>query len=104
SSGNVYAADFQHDLVQKYDKNGNWLMQWGGSTAPDCQKLDAPYGVAVDAANHIYVASSNIGVVKVFNADGSCVGSYGVRGTGALQLQQLRRVAVGTGATPKVYA
>lgn len=103
SAGNIYSADYRNNRVDKYSPTGTLLLQWGGATAPACQQVTAPYGVAVDQTNHIYVASSTLEVVKEFNADGSCVGSYGVPGTASNQVFQLRRVAVGAGTTPQVY-
>jgi sugar lactone lactonase YvrE len=63
-----------------------------------------PYGVDVDSSDHVYVASSDLEDIKEFNPDGSCVGTFGQSGKGASNLFQLRRVAVGFGPSPLVYA
>ena len=104
SLGNIYTADYRNDRVDKYSPTGSLLLQWGGASAPLCQQVPKPYGVAVDAANHVYVASSDLELVKEFNPDGSCVSTFGQKGTGSGQLVQLRRVAVGRGSSPLVYA
>jgi DNA-binding beta-propeller fold protein YncE len=102
--GRIYVADYRHDRVQVYDPNGNWLRSWGGAGSPTCQLIPRPYGVDVDAAGRIYVASSNKNQVKVFTTDGTCVKTIGRYGTTNTTLSQLRRVAVGAGADPLVYA
>jgi tripartite motif-containing protein 71 len=114
AAGNLYVADYRHNAIQKYSVGGTWpnltytwVKQWGGQGAsfPKCQQIPRPYGVAVDDAGRIYVAVSNVNLVKVFDGNGNCVtgGTYGVSGTGPNQVSQLRRVAVSTGADPTVY-
>ncbi len=104
SAGNIYTADYRGDRVDKYSPSGSLLLQWGGSGATTCHQVPRPYGVDVDAADHVYVASSNLEVIKDFNPDGSCVATFGTKGSGSGQLLQLRRVAVGPGASPLVFA
>ena len=70
----------------------------------------------MDANNNIYVASSELEVIKVFhvtagkvscaNLPGSspATNTIGTKGTGPNQIFQLRRVAVGAGSDPTVYA
>jgi sugar lactone lactonase YvrE len=103
SAGNIYTADYRSDRIDKYSPTGTLLLQWGGSTATTCHKVPRPYGVDVDAADHVYVASSNLELIKEFNPDGSCVATFGTKGSGAGQLLQLRRVAVGPGSSPLVF-
>src|SRR5207253_725584 len=69
-----------------------------------CDVWPRPYGVDVDDAGNVYVASSNFEVVTEFRPDGSCVKTFGQKGKGPKQLFQLRRVAVGSGSNPLVYA
>lgn len=104
AQGRIYVADYRHDRIQVYDANGSWLRSWGGAGSPTCQLIPRPYGVDVDAAGRIYVASSTRNQVKVFTTDGSCVGTIGRYGTTDTTLSQLRRVAVGGGPDPLVYA
>jgi len=113
-AGNLYVADYRHSAIQKYRVGGTWpnltytwVKQWGGkgSAFPKCLQIPRPYGVDVDDAGRVYVASSDLSVVKVFDSNGTCIagGTYGVHGAGAGQISQLRRVAVTSGANPKVY-
>jgi len=102
SQGNIYALDYRGHKVHKYNPAGTWLQSWGGETA--CQKITGPYGIAVDDQDRVYVASSNLNIIRVFTSDGVCIRSYGSNGTAANQFTQLRRVAVAHNtATPNVY-
>jgi len=58
----------------------------------------------VDDQGIVYVASSNNNLTRAFTATGTCVRTYGVSGTGELQVSQLRRVAVSPGPDPIVFA
>jgi tripartite motif-containing protein 71 len=116
SSGDIYTADYRGNKVDKYNSAGVFQKSWG--TTSGCQDVAKPYGVDVDANNHVYVASSNLEQVKVFDANGNClnVGTTGSNAIGtackspavcapnATKLFQLRRVAVGAGTSPLVYA
>jgi tripartite motif-containing protein 71 len=104
SNGNIYAADYRGGQIVKYSQTGTVLTTWGGTGAPTCQQIPKPYGVDVDDADHVYVASSNLEQVKSFMPNGSCLATFGTKGSGATQLLQLRRVAVGSGGSPLVYA
>jgi sugar lactone lactonase YvrE len=104
SHGNIYTADYRGGQVDKYSPTGGLILQWGGTGSIGCQLVPKPYGVDVDSSDHVYVASSDLEVIKEFNPDGSCVNAFGQSGKGSTQLFQLRRVAVGAGANPLVYA
>ena len=117
SSGDIFTADYRGNSVDMYSPAGKLLLRWGtGKGTPACEQVGQPYGVDIDANNNIYVASSELEVIKVFHVAGgrvSCAnlpGSMpatnviGTKGTAANQIFQLRRVAVGAGADPTVYA
>jgi DNA-binding beta-propeller fold protein YncE len=104
ANGTIFVADYRHDMIQVYDRSGTWLRSWGGSTASTCQQIPRPYGVDVDDAGVVYVATSNRNLVRAFGPLGGCVATYGVSGTGERQLSQLRRVAVSEGPDPVVFA
>lgn len=104
SQGNFYVADYRNDRINKYSPAGVLLTQWGGRNATTCQRIPRPYGVAVDDADHVYVAASNSNLIRSFNSDGSCIRTYGQNGFGTTQTSQLRRVAVGVGPAPLVYS
>jgi DNA-binding beta-propeller fold protein YncE len=114
AAGNLYVADYRHNAIHKYAVSGvwpnltyTWVKQWGGSGSAfaKCLQIPRPYGVAVDDAGQVYVAVSNQNLVKVFDGNGNCItgGTYGIGGSGANHVSQLRRVAVGAGPDPIVY-
>ncbi len=108
ADGNVYTADYRNNRINKYGPSGNTpILQWGGSNSADCHFVPKPYGVDIDDAGNVYVASSNLEVSKKFTSAGACVAgaTYGTKAGGLddTKIYQLRRVAVGAGASPKVY-
>ena len=102
SAGNIYVADYANDRIVKLNPTGGWLMTWGAHGSATGQFL-RPYGVAVDASNRIYVADSDNERIQKFTSTGGYLQSYGSKGSANGQFEQLRRVAVGTGAAPMVY-
>ena len=115
SAGDIYTADYRGNAVDKYGPTGTLITSWGAATG--CTDVAKPYGVDIDTAdtpNRVYVASSNLEQVKVFDTSGNClnVGATGSNAIGAAattsndptKLFQLRRVAVGAGSNPLIYA
>ena len=101
AAGNIYVADYRNHRINKYTPQGTFVKDWNGGKACSIPK---PYGVEVDDTGRIFVAASNNNLIRVFDANGSCLRTYGSNGHGPDQLSQLRRVAVGPGRTPQVYA
>ena len=54
SHGDIYVADFANDRMAKFGPTGKWLRNWGTKGAHNGQ-FARPYGVAVDATDHVYV-------------------------------------------------
>jgi DNA-binding beta-propeller fold protein YncE len=102
SNGNIYVADYGNDRIVKFGPGGNVITAWGSHGQADGQFL-RPYGVDVDAANNVYVADSDNERIQEFTTSGTHEANFGQPGTGANDFQQLRRVAVGPGASPNVY-
>ncbi len=55
--GDVYVTDTGNHRVQKFDREGNFITQWGGFGTTDGQ-FNFPYGIAVDHRGSIFVADS----------------------------------------------
>ncbi len=116
SFGNIFTADYRGNTVDMYSPTGKLLLRWGGIGAPACEQVGQPYGIDIDANNNVYVASSQLEVVKVFHVTSGTVSCanlpaaspltnvIGTKGSGPGQIFQLRRVAVGAGNNPLVYA
>ena len=67
--GNTYISDgYINSRVAKYDKDGNWVMQWGDrGTEPG--KMNTPT-IAADAQGNIYVGDRGDQRIQVFNGTG----------------------------------
>ena len=57
SQGDVYVTDAGNQRVQKFDREGNFITQWGGFGNGDGQ-FNFPYGIAVDARGSVFVVDS----------------------------------------------
>jgi DNA-binding beta-propeller fold protein YncE len=70
SAGNSYVSDgYINTRVAKYDKNGNWVKSWGEPGNQPGQFLQ-PHSIAVDSADHVYVADRGNRRIQVFDGDG----------------------------------
>jgi len=56
-AGDVYISDTGNQRIQKFDRDGNFLTQWGGFGNREGQ-FNFPYGVAVDAHGSVFVVDS----------------------------------------------
>jgi len=70
AAGNIYVSDgYINSRVAKYDKDGNWVMQWG-DRGSEPGKLNTPHSIASDAQGNIYVADRGNGRIQVFDGNG----------------------------------
>ncbi len=68
--GNIFISDgYINSRVAKYDKNGDWVKQFG-SYGKGVGELDTPHGIAADAQGNIYVADRANKRIQVFDGDG----------------------------------
>ncbi|MFO0774021.1 MAG: 6-bladed beta-propeller [Nitrospiraceae bacterium] len=56
-SGDVYVSDTGNHRIEKFDREGNFITQWGGFGNGSGQ-FNFPYGVAVDARGSVFVVDS----------------------------------------------
>jgi DNA-binding beta-propeller fold protein YncE len=115
SAGNVYVADQLNARVQKFGPDGTFLLMWGygvdnGSAMPQvctsgCQAglagpgpgqfaSASPAGVAVDAADNVYLADRNNHRIQKFTSGGAFLDEFGSFGSPEGQLSQPEGVAV----------
>jgi DNA-binding beta-propeller fold protein YncE len=67
--GDVYVTDSGNQRVQKFDREGNFITQWGGFGNGGVQ-FNFPYGIAVDARGSVFVVdSANTRVQQFMPAD-----------------------------------
>jgi DNA-binding beta-propeller fold protein YncE len=87
SSGNVYVADDENDRIQKFDRNGNLITQWGRKGIRDWSReteIDKeegrfyhPRGIAVDSKGYVYVADTGNNRIQKFDEDGVFIMQWG---------------------------
>ena len=68
SQGNLYVAEYgEWDRVQKFDADGNFLLQWGGHGSGPGQFL-RPQALKVDELDRVWVADACNHRIQVFDA------------------------------------
>lgn len=71
SDGNIYITDgYVNSRVAKYDKNGEWIKQWGEYGSGPGQ-LRVPHSIAIDRNNNIYVGDRSNTRVQVYDTEGN---------------------------------
>ncbi len=96
-AGNIYIADGigNTNRVAKFDKNGNFIRQWG-STGSGNGQFAGVKSLAVDAQGNVYVADVGNKRIQVFDADGNFKSQFGNIGTPLT-------MCMTTGATQYLY-
>jgi len=85
AAGNVYATLGEH--VLKFTSDGAFLTQWSGGS----QHL---HGIAIDAADHVYVSDVSNDRILKYTTDGTLLAQWGSLGSGDGQFNDPRGVAV----------
>jgi len=71
TQGNTFISDgYINSRVAKYDKNGDWVKQWGTFGSGPGQ-FNTPHSIAADAKGNIYVADRGNRRIQVFDPDGN---------------------------------
>jgi len=84
SQGNVYVIDGGNQRIQKFDKDGNFILMWGSQGAGDGQFLfhvpPAHYGsIAVDKEGNVYV-TDHFNRIQKFDSNGKFLMKFGETG------------------------
>ena len=70
TQGNIFISDgYINSRVAKFDKNGDWVKQWG-NPGSDPGQFNTPHSIASDAQGNIYVADRGNRRIQVFDPDG----------------------------------
>lgn len=87
AQGNLYVADTWNHRVQKFDTQGNFLLQWGrdglSSGPPNAGEQPmfwGPRAVAVGPDGRVYVVDTGNKRVQIFDTNGVYQGEFGTGG------------------------
>jgi tripartite motif-containing protein 71 len=78
SSGNLYVADTDNNLIKKFDSNGKCLAQWG-SFGNGNGEFYEPHGIAVDSSGNVYVADTDNYRIQKFDSNGTYIMQWGAK-------------------------
>jgi DNA-binding beta-propeller fold protein YncE len=92
-TGHVYVADSVDARIHKYDRNGQWLLAWGGR-GQGPESLTNPAAVAVDTQGRVYVADRGSHRLLRFDSDGRYLTVWGGMGLAAGEFIGPKVVAV----------
>ncbi len=68
--GDIFISDgYINSRVAKFDKNGDWVKQWG-EPGQGPGEFNTPHSIAADAEGNIYVADRGNRRIQVFDHDG----------------------------------
>jgi tripartite motif-containing protein 71 len=78
---NLYVIDGSNHRIQKFDRDGKFLLTWGSFGSADGQFIfrngaDHPGAIAVDSEGLVYVADYN-GFVQIFDGQGKFLRKWG---------------------------
>ncbi len=118
----VYVADTGNNRIQKFDRDGGYISQWGSKciisvgSSPPCVDPDgpdplalgdgqffSPGGIAVDLSGNVYVADSQNNRIQKFDNNGKFITTWGSYGFGDGKFRIAADVAVDPAGT-FVYA
>lgn len=96
--GRLYIADGLRLLIKVYDRNGNFLYQFGGKFGGGTDEFSGPQGMAVDRERGLlYVADRGNNRISVFDLQGSFL--YNIESKGGFVWVQY----IATDSQGKVY-
>lgn len=73
TEGNIFISDgYINSRVAKFDKNGNWVKQWG-ERGTKAGEFNTPHSIASDAKGNIYVADRANRRIQVFDPNGAFI-------------------------------
>jgi streptogramin lyase len=92
SEGNIWVADTENNRVEKFNKEGEYLSQFGKEGSGNGE-FKAPKGLAIDASGNIWVVDSGNDRVQKFNSKGEYLSKFGEKGSGEGQFNSPAGIA-----------
>jgi DNA-binding beta-propeller fold protein YncE len=88
--GNLYVAEYgEHDRIQKFSRDGQFLLQWGSHGTGHMQ-FRRPQNLAIDHSNQVWVVDACNHRIQVFDATGKHVRLVSIWGEMGSEPGQLR--------------
>jgi DNA-binding beta-propeller fold protein YncE len=81
SQERVYVTDEWLNRISVFDKDGNFLRQWGAAGS-DEGEFDGPSGIAIDPQDVLYIVDSRNHRVQKFTKEGLFLTTWGSLGSG----------------------
>jgi DNA-binding beta-propeller fold protein YncE len=91
SQGRLYVSDTGNKRIQVFDKDGNFIAQFGRSGTGDGE-FNEPVGVALDATGNIYVADTWNHRIQVFDPNYKFVRAWSVGAWEKLDVVHLQAI------------
>jgi DNA-binding beta-propeller fold protein YncE len=92
-NSDIYVVDQHNHRIQKFDKDGNFILMWGKNGSGDGE-FNFPYGIAIDSRGNVYVSDMNNNRIQKFTAGGVFIAKSGSYGTSEGQLKYPYGIAV----------
>ncbi|MCA9258923.1 MAG: hypothetical protein KDA61_06970 [Planctomycetales bacterium] len=100
SAGNMYVGEYgQNDRIQKFDPEGNYLLQWG-SLGEEPGQFRRPQNLDVDAFDRVWAVDACNHRVQVFDGEGRLQMVWGVEGSEPGQLYYPYDLVLDLGSDP----
>ncbi|EAY24831.1 cell surface protein [Microscilla marina ATCC 23134] len=93
ADGSFWVSEGINDRVQKFDKDGNYVSQFGGSGTTN-GKLEFPYWLAKDSQGNIFVTDGSNHRIQKFDKDGNYLSQFGTNGNGDGQFNTPRAIVI----------
>lgn len=94
--GSLYVTDTWNHRVQKFDQNGNFLLEWGYfGTAETPDGFWGPRGIVVNSDGQVFVTDTGNKRIVVFDANGQYITQFGEAGFDIGQLDEPVGIAIG---------
>ncbi|HNO35915.1 MAG TPA: 6-bladed beta-propeller, partial [Nitrospira sp.] len=92
--GSIFVVDNGNNRIQKFDRNGNFIILWGNFGAANAN-FHNPTGIACDAKGDVYVVDTNNHRVQKFDGKlGGYLMKFGSRGNGEGQFNAPWGIAI----------
>jgi uncharacterized protein (TIGR03663 family) len=94
--GSIFVTDTWNHRVQKFDQQGNFLLQWGYfGTAENPDGFWGPRGITVDLDGRVFITDTGNKRVVVFDSSGNYITQFGEAGFDFGQFDEPVGIAVG---------